>query len=221
MTRARVIVADDHPMVLRAVAQMIRGEPDLDLVAACSDGRAALDAIREHRPDLAVIDLRMPLMNGVEVLKAVGAEALPTRVVLLTAEITDDLVHDGVALGCAGIVLKSAEPDSLLASIHEVIAGGRAAPAEFLQEALARETARRARADRLLESLTAREREVAALATQGLSNKEIARKLGISEGTVKLHLNSVFGKLGVNSRAGLTEVVKEFIDRLGRGATNG
>src|SRR5689334_6360553 len=102
----RVIVADDHPIVLDGLAQLLAGDPEFQVVALCKEGEEALHVIRREKPEIAVLDVRMPRMNGLAVLRAVVEERLPTRVILLTAEISDDEVVDAVRLGVAGMVLK-------------------------------------------------------------------------------------------------------------------
>src|ERR1043165_5379512 len=116
----RVIIADDHPIVLDGLAQLLAGDPEFEVIALCKDGDEALNAIRKERPEIAVLDVRMPRVTGLGILRAVVTERLPTRVILLTAEISDDDVVEAVRLGVAGMVLKETASRQLLATLSKV-----------------------------------------------------------------------------------------------------
>ena len=199
-----VALADDHPLVLRGLAQLIATRPQFEIVATATDGNAAIDDIRRHAPDVAVLDVNMPKLSGLDVLRAAVAERLATRIVFLTASLTDERMLQAVNLGIYGIVLKDSAPESLLDCLDQVVAGGRWLAADLVQSALTRETARRRSSPGPIEALTAREAEVMRLVTSGLSNKQIARQLALSEGTVKIHLHNVYRKLNLGSRTALT-----------------
>jgi DNA-binding NarL/FixJ family response regulator len=199
-----VALADDHPLVLRGLAQLIATRPQFEIVATATDGNAAIDDIRRHAPDVAVLDVNMPKLSGLDVLRTAVAERLATRIVFLTASLTDERMLQAVNLGIYGIVLKDSAPESLLDCLDQVVAGGRWLAADLVQSALMRETARRRSGRGPIEALTTREAEVMRLVTSGLSNKQVARQLALSEGTVKIHLHNVYRKLNLGSRTALT-----------------
>jgi DNA-binding NarL/FixJ family response regulator len=200
----RVALADDHPLVLRGLAQLIATRPKFEIVATAMDGNAAIADIRRHAPDVAVLDVNMPGLSGLDVLRAVVAERLATRIVFLTASLTDDRILQAVNLGIYGILLKDSAPETLLDCLDQVVAGGRWLAAELVHTALRRETARHRSSRGLTDALTSREAEVMRLVTSGLSNKQVARQLALSEGTVKIHLHNVYRKLHLGSRTALT-----------------
>jgi DNA-binding NarL/FixJ family response regulator len=205
--RITVVLADDHPLVLRGLQDLLAAHAHLDIIAVCRDGGAALTAVRERRPDILVADVNMPVLSGLHILDAVISEKLPTRVVFLTASLPDHDIFDAVTRGIHGIVLKDSAPDVLLDCIEGVAAGKRWLLSEHVGPAMEREVARRDDGRRLFASLTSREREIAELAAEGLSNKQIARGLGILEGTAKIHLHNIYQKLGISNRTVLTAMV--------------
>ena len=209
-----VVLADDHPLVLSGLRSLIASDPRLTVVAVCEDGEAALQAIREHRPAIAVLDLNMPKRDGLNVLGIVAVEQPATRVVLLAAAIGDGDLYTAVERGVCGVVLKDAAPDTLMDCLRGVAAGRRWLPAELVDAALTREVARHRRAESVAALLTVRERQIALMVGEGRSNKDIARDLNLSEGTVKIHLHHIFQKLGVSSRAGLNSEISRYRDRL-------
>ncbi len=199
-----LVLADDHPIVLEGLQQLLSLELDFTVLAKCADGEAALAAVRRHRPDILVLDLQMPGTNGLAVLRALQSEALPTRVVVLTASLGADDALEAVRLGARGLVLKELAPHLLVQCIRKVAAGGewleRGAISKAMDKLLRREAAVQAAAG----LLTARELEIVRLVAKGRRNKEIARDLAITDGTVKVHLYHVYQKLGVDSRIALT-----------------
>jgi DNA-binding NarL/FixJ family response regulator len=205
--RITVVLADDHPLVLRGLQDLLAPHAHLDIVAVCPDGGVAATAVRELKPDILVADVNMPVLGGLDVLDTVISEKLPTRVVFLTASLADHDIFDAVARGIHGIVLKDSAPDVLLDCIERVAAGKRWLMSAHVGPAIEREVARRDDGRRLFNSLTARELEIAELTAEGLSNKQIARRLGILEGTAKLHLHNIYQKLGISNRTVLTAMV--------------
>jgi len=199
-----VLVADDHPLVLRGISDLLEAEPDLRIEAECTNGLDALARIRAVGPAVAVLDLAMPGLSGLEVLKRVRAERLACSVVMLTASITDAKLLDAVASGVSGILLKDAAPDELVQCIREVAGGHRWISQDLVDAALQRENARRSAGRILTDGLTQREREVMLLVADGLSNKEVGRRLNLSDGTVKIHLHNIYQKTGVGNRTALT-----------------
>jgi DNA-binding NarL/FixJ family response regulator len=193
----RLVLVDDHPIVLDGLEQLFRLEPELEVVARCRDAAAALAAVDRHRPDVLVLDLKMPGGGGIAVLEALAGRPDPPRVVLLTAALDEDELIDAVRLGARGVVLKEMAPQLLLEAVRRVAAGG-----EWLEEGLGGRAIKRLLARHLAAAagLTAREEEIVRLAARGLRNRDIGDELHISEGTVKMHLHHVFAKLDCDNR---------------------
>lgn len=194
----RVVVADDHRMLLEGLAAALSGAPDLTLVGTCGDGLTALRLIREQQPDVAVLDLNMPVRTGFDVLRAVQHEHLKTRVVVITS--FDDNTHYGEAqaLGAAGFLGKSAGINRLIEAVRTVASGQtwfEAGLGERAREAFSTDIPRGRN-----NPLTSREREILRFMSTGLTNREIATQLGTAEGTVKNQISSILSKLGVRDR---------------------
>lgn len=194
----RVFLADDHPIFREGLARAIGENPGMEVVGTASQGRAAIETIRSLRPDVAVLDVRMPGLTGVEVTEAIAREALPTRVLLLSALADDAMVLQAVASGAAGYLLKDASRADICAAIAAV-ADGRAVLSPTAQTALASGVRRRFGEGRPV--ITDREREVLRLTAEGMSASQIGGALHVSPATVKAHLSSVYEKLGVSERA--------------------
>ncbi len=210
-TEITIVLADDHPIVLRGLKALLETEIDLSVIAACANGIDALESIREFRPDIAVIDVTMPGLTGIQVVEAMRKEKLRTRVLLLTASLTDASVFDAVAAGVCGIILKEAAPEILVDSLRAVRNGKQLLPSDLISPAIARETERRSGEQHLTGTMTPREREVMMLVAEGLSNKEVGRRLGLSDGTVKVHLHNVYQKTGVVNRTALASLAVRYI----------
>jgi DNA-binding NarL/FixJ family response regulator len=196
----RLILADDHPIVLDGLVQLFRVEPDFDVVARCRDGEEALREVRAHRPDVLVLDVRMPRMDGLEVLRAVRQEDLATRVVLLTAAVEEEQLVEALRLGVGGVVLKEMAPHLLLEAVREVHGGGswldKGSVSRIVTKLLHQDEGRKEAA----QLLTPRELEIVRMVARGLRNRAIAEQLLISEGTVKIHLHNIYQKLAVDGR---------------------
>jgi DNA-binding NarL/FixJ family response regulator len=196
----RLIVADDHPVVLHGLQQLFVRQPDFEVVECCSNGDDAIEAVRRERPDVLVLDLRMPGRGGLDVLRVIATEKLGCRTVLLTAAPRDEDVVEAVRLGAMGLVLKESSPEALIECVRRVHQGDQWIERETLTRAfthvLRRESAKRDTG----RSLTPRETEIVRMTAQGLRNKVIAERLTISEGTVKIHLHNIYEKLGVDGR---------------------
>lgn len=204
-----VVIADDHPIVLGGLAELLSHEPDISIVARCTNGRDALAAIALHRPNVAVLDLIMPGRSGMDLLRELRATHAPVRVVLLTARIEHEQVLEALKLGVAGIVLKESAPLQILDCIRRVAAGG-----QWIDQVIGSRTVdnllrHQSGAMKVAAVLTARETEVVRMVARGLRNKEIADQLSITEGTVKAHLRAIFEKVGVDSRAKLILYARE------------
>jgi DNA-binding NarL/FixJ family response regulator len=188
----RVLVVDDHAMVREGLACVLAADGDIEVVASAADGAAAADLVGAHSPDVVVMDLSMPVMDGVAATRAVRDSAPGTRVLVLTSFTDRDRVRRAMEAGATGYQLKDAEPSDLRAAVRAVHAGHapldpRVAGALLPQ----RKTS---------DGLSAREREVLELVAEGLANKQIATALGISERTVKAHVGSIFRTIGVADR---------------------
>lgn len=204
----RVVLADDHPIVLTGLRALLKPEPGVEIVAAAPDGATALAMTRAHEPDIAVLDVDMPQLTGLDVLEALEADGLFTRVVFLTGSASDEQIATAVERGAWGLLLKESAPATLMACLKTVAGGQRWLPEELVAPAVRRAAERRERDVPLERVLTAREVEIARLVAQGLSNKHISRQLSISEGTVKIHLHNVYEKLGSVNRTSLAMLVR-------------
>jgi DNA-binding NarL/FixJ family response regulator len=198
-----IILADDHSIVLDGLRRMFESQPDVEVIAACQDGRAALEAVR-HRPDsVLVLDLRMPGMTGLDVLRSIEQEGIGCRTVLLTAAVGDEDVVEAVRLGASGLVLKESDPEALLECVRRVHAGEQWIDRDTLSRAFGRVLERESAAREAGHQLTPRELEIVKMIAQGLRNKTVADRLSIAEGTVKIHLHNIYQKLGVDGRLAL------------------
>jgi DNA-binding NarL/FixJ family response regulator len=200
---ATLVLADDHPLVLSALEAVLAGDPLWQLVGSYLDGASALEGIRQVKPDVAVLDIRMPGMSGLEILQAIVREGLRTRTVLLTGSATGREITEALESGVWGILLKAEATSNILHCLQEVVAGRRCALPERLAAASGRQRGDKKESEDSEPRLTAREKEILLLVADGNSNREIARSLGLSEGTVKIHLNNMFRKLGVTNRTEL------------------
>jgi two-component system, NarL family, response regulator LiaR len=195
----RVLIADDHAVVRQGLRTFLELQDDIEVVADACDGEEAVAAALDDRPDVVLMDLVMPGVDGIEATRRILSERPGTRVIALTSFLDDDKVMPAVRAGAAGYLLKDVEPDELVRAIQTVNDGGAllhpAVTARLMREVA--EDERDAESDG---NLTAREREVLALVARGLPNKLIARELGIAEKTVKAHMTSILAKLGVTDR---------------------
>jgi DNA-binding NarL/FixJ family response regulator len=191
----RVVIVDDHAMLRAGLEQLLGGEPDLEVVGTASDGAEAVVLVRELRPDVVLMDLQMTGVDGVSATRQIVGEDL-ADVLVLTSYSDAERIVGALDAGALGYLLKDADPDEVLRGIRAVARGESPINPRAARELLgARRTSSSAAAD-----LTPREREVLALVRQGLANKQIARRLGISERTVKAHLTSTFQRIGVVDR---------------------
>jgi two-component system, NarL family, nitrate/nitrite response regulator NarL len=196
--RVRVFVADDHPVYREGVARAIKARPEFELVGEAEDGRRALDAIKELLPDVAVLDVQMPRLQGSDVLHAIKRDGLATRVVLLSAHVDSDTVYRAVASGVGAYLSKESSRERICDAVAAVARGEVVLSAE-VQAGLASEIQIRERDER--PALTPREHEILTLTANGQSAPDIGRQLHLSQSTVKTHLKSLYEKLGVSDRA--------------------
>jgi two-component system nitrate/nitrite response regulator NarL len=197
--RITVLIADDHPLFRQAITRVVEGRPELDLIAEASDGQAALEKIRELTPDVAVIDVRMPELDGSDVLVALREEGLPTNVVFLSAFLDSKTVYDAVAAGAKAYLSKEAESDEIVEAITAAARGDTILGPE-VQTGLAEQIRLREESE-ARPRLSDREHEVLRLIAQGLSAPEIGERIHLSTATVKTHLQHLYEKLGVSERA--------------------
>lgn len=204
MTRTTVLVADDHPLMRDGIVGLFAGT-EFDVVAQVNDGDAALAAIKAHDPRVAVLDINMPGASGVDILRQARTEGWETLIVLLTAGVDAELLDEAFKLGADGLVLKDAAGDMLLRAVRGALSGEPWFDKSAMEQVIAHLGA-------VLPSgppLTAREHDVARLVAIGRRNKEIAHELGVSEGTVKMHLHNLYQKLEIGSRTELAILARD------------
>ena len=199
----RVMCVDDHRLMREGIRRIVALQPDMVVVAEASNGAEAVELFQKHRPDVTLMDLQLPTMNGHEAIKAIRQIQPDARIVVLTMYYGDEDVYRAIAAGVMGYILKDAVPDDLIHVIREVHAGRRSVPPEI-------EAVLDARA--LQPSLTQRELQVLQLLATGKRNKEIASALGISADTTNAHVKSIFQKFNVHDRtAALAEAIRRGI----------
>jgi DNA-binding NarL/FixJ family response regulator len=188
----RILTVDDHPLLRKGIAALVNGEPDLKLVAEASNGNEAIDAFRSHRPDVTLMDLQMPEVDGIDAIDRICREFPAARIIVLTTYSGDTQVLRALKAGARGYILKGHVHKELLDAIRAVHAGQKRIPPE-----IAAQLADHATDD----ALTEREIDVLRLIGAGNSNKQIADQLSIGEATVKSHVTNILSKLGANDRA--------------------
>jgi two-component system, NarL family, nitrate/nitrite response regulator NarL len=203
----RVVLVDDHPIVLQGLEHLFARQPDIEVAACCSTVRDGLAAARA-RPDIVLLDLRMPEGGGLALIDAIAAEKIATKTVVLTAAISDEEVAQALQKGAAGLVLKESSPDQLLECVRRVHAGERWLDPEAMTRVEASGCSSSSANDRA-GVLTTREREVVRMIAAGLRNRDIGERLSISENTVKVHLHNIYEKLGVEGRMELLLLAQE------------
>ncbi|MFI6741158.1 response regulator [Nonomuraea sp. NPDC050451] len=200
----RVLLADDEAMIRAGVKAILASDPTLEVVAEAGDGRQAVDLAISHRPDVALLDIRMPRLDGLGAASEMRRVAPATAVVMLTTFGEDDYIAKALDIGASGFLLKSGDPRELIAGIHAVADGAAYLSPRVAQRVIAQFAGGRmtkgARARDRVGPLTDREREVLALVGAGMSNGEIARELHIVEGTVKAYVSAILTRLGVRNR---------------------
>ena len=188
----RILTVDDHPLLRKGIAALVNAEPDLKLIAEASNGKDAIEAFRSHRPDVTLMDLQMPGVDGIEAIETIRREYPEARIIVLTTYGGDMQILHALRAGAKGYILKGNVPEELLNTIRAVHAGQKRIPPE-----IAAELADHATDD----PLTEREIDVLRLVAAGNSNKQIADQLSISEATVKSRVTNILSKLGANDRA--------------------
>ena len=187
----RVLCVDDHPLVRKGIASILANEADMEMVAEAGNGREAVEMFRELRPDVVLMDLRMPQLDGIEATRTIRAEDPEARIIALTSYDGDQEIYRALEAGVRGYILKEMVHTEVVRAIRTVVSGKRLMPPEV--------------AERLSEyfpqvALTPREVEVLSCVARGLANKEIAHKLGTANGTIKMHVQNILEKLGASDR---------------------
>ncbi|WP_031092098.1 response regulator transcription factor [Streptomyces sp. NRRL S-15] len=213
----RVLIADDEPMIRAGVRAVLSTDPRIEIVAEAGDGHEAVELVRLHRPDVAVLDVRMPRTDGIDAAAEISRIIPTTGIIMLTTFGEDDYILRALGCGAAGFLIKSGEPEELLAGVLAVADGAAYLSPKVAARVVAHlasggageRAGRRAAAREKVAGLTPREREVLSFLGGGLSNGQIARRLHVVEGTVKAHVSSVLSRLGVENRAAAAVVAHE------------
>jgi DNA-binding NarL/FixJ family response regulator len=203
--KIRLLIVDDDPLVRSGLALILGGATSLEVVAQAANGREGLAAVTEHRPDVVLMDIRMPVMDGIEATAALAAQDDPPRVIVLTTFDADDYVLRALGAGASGFLLKDTAPEDIVAAVHRVAAGepmlSPSVTTTLIQQITAQRSPERSKAAQDgIDRLTERERDVALAVGRGLSNAEIAAELYLSVPTVKAHIGRLFVKLEVDNR---------------------
>ncbi|WP_139024763.1 response regulator transcription factor [Bradyrhizobium sp. STM 3843] len=208
MRRTRVVIADRHPVTLEGLSSVLRAQRDFKIVALCRDGASCVRAIQVFMPDIAIVDISMPDVAGLQTLAVARAAGTSTRLVFFASSFQES---DFAAAGAHAVISKDAELDTLVQILRHVANGQR-----FLQLPLAHTTIgqRSAISEKALTALTDRERQIARMVSEGLSNKEIGRRLSITDGTIKVHLHHIFQKLDIGNRTALAALAVSQNDNL-------
>lgn len=203
MTPIRVVLVDDQALFRAGIRMVVASQPDLEVVGEASDGAQAIEVVRATRPDVVMMDIRMPVMDGLAATEALLADPDPPRVVMLTTFDLDEAAARAIQRGASGFLLKDADPEFLLAAIRTVHAGSSVIAASATRDLFASLGEQTRPVPPSFGSLTDREREIFALAARGLSNAEIAAREFLSEATVKTHVSRILAKLSLRDRVQL------------------
>jgi len=205
----RIVLADDHAVVRKGIYDFLQEDGDIQVIAQAGDGQKVKELILELQPDVAILDVRMPHATGIEVTRWIREQALPVRVLILTAYDDDPFIVAALQAGANGYVLKNAEAEQIIAAVHAVYRGELALAPDVAQKLIAHVVEAPNESLQTIDPITDREREVLQLAATGLTNRGIGLKLSISDRTVQGHLASTYAKLQVNSR---TEAVTKALN---------
>jgi DNA-binding NarL/FixJ family response regulator len=205
----RLVLADDHPLTLDGLERLFADQEGFEILARCVNGEDAFAAVRRTQPDVLLLNLHMPKMDGLSVTQALKREGLPTQVVMLTAALSEKEALECLRLGVAGIVLKDMPSSQVLQCVRKVAAGDVWVEKRSFSLVMEHLLRREAGAQQIANKLSAREIQVVKLCAQGASNAEIARALALTEGTVKSHLHRAYSKLNLRGRSDLTRFAHE------------
>ncbi len=208
----RVVIVDDQPLARSGLRSIIDGETGMAVVGEAPDGLSGLELVRSVHPDVAVMDLRMPVLDGIGATARIVAEGLETQVLVITTFDDDELVYESLSAGASGFLLKDASADQMIAAVRTVHQGHAILAPEVTRAVIARYATTRVRrspSDAVLATLTEREREILTLVARGLSNRDIGTRLYVSEGTAKTHVSNILSKTGLHSRVQLVALAYE------------
>ena len=200
MRCVNVVIADRHPVVLLGLKNLLGAGSGFKVVGSSCDGKSCIEAIRRLVPDIAIFDISMPGLTGLEILAIANSENLRTKLILFTASIDDRELVMAAAAGAYGVIPKDVTLEILVQSLRQVADGQRLLPLPSFDRVVSREQGNTAIAENVLAVLTDRERQIMRLVSEGLSNKEIGRRLNVTDGTIKVHLHHIFQKLDVSNR---------------------
>ncbi|MFG1948664.1 response regulator [Nonomuraea sp. NPDC048826] len=200
----RLVLADDEAMIRAGVRSILTTDPEIEVIAEAADGREAVDVVLSHRPDIALLDIRMPRLDGLAAAAELRAAVPEVAIVMLTTFDEDEYVARALAIGAAGFLLKAADPRELIMGVRAVAGGAAYLSPRIAQKVIAQlgggRMAREEAARKEIAALTPRELDVLALVGRGRSNHDIARELFVSEGTVKSHVSAILLRLGLSNR---------------------
>jgi DNA-binding NarL/FixJ family response regulator len=200
----RVVLADDEALIRAGVRAILVADPDIEVVAEAGDGRRAVELVRAHRPDVVLLDIRMPVLDGLSAAAEIARMAPRTRVVILTTFGEDSYIARALADGASGFLLKAGDPRELIAGVHAVAQGAAYLSPQVVHRVITQlsggRLGRGAAARERVDGLSERERQVLALVGAGLSNAQIGRRLFLVEGTVKSYVSAILTRLGVRNR---------------------
>src|SRR5258706_2375606 len=209
-----MVIADRHPVVLQGLTSVLRPDSCLRVVASCSDGKHCIDAIRSLVPDIAILDISLPSLTGLEILTTANSEGLSTRLVFFIASVEDRELVISAAAGAYGAILKDVALEILVQSLRQVADGQRLLPLPPSDQTVPREQGN-ANTENVLTGLTQRERQIMRLGSEGVSKKEIGRRLNLADGTIKVHLHNIFQKLEISNRTVLAALAISHNDSVG------
>ncbi len=207
MSNATILLAEDHVLVRQGIRHMLELHPEFEVVAEVSNGQDAIESIEKLKPDIAIIDIKMPRLNGIEVVRQMKKRALKTRALVLTAYANDEYVNAMLRAGAAGYILKTITADALIASIRAICQGELVLDSS-IRNKIIKPRSQKYQNDGIMHALSSRELEILDLASNGLHNKDIASKLNLSVRTVEATFAHIYNKLNVSSR---TEAVILFL----------
>ena len=210
MRCVRVVIADRHPVILRGLSSVLEVQRDFRVVGCCGNGRSCIDAIRIFLPDIAVLGVSMPDISGPEILAMARSENLATRLVFFSARIEEHDLQMLAAAGAHAVISDEVDPEMLVQTLRQVADGEKLLPSLSSDQIVSRE--QNGFAEKSVAALTDRERQIMRLVSEGLSNKEIGRRLGLTDGTIKVHLHHIFQKLEVCNRTALAALAISQID---------
>jgi len=199
----RLVLAGHHPLTLCGLTQVFQKEDDCRVIDTCTDGDSAVDVVRRHRPDILILDADLPRNGAFSAIRRVRRERLPTHVVVLASASDDDHIVNAVRLGARAVVLKEMPPEAFVTCVRKVRSGEQWLAGHAVDRLVSKLYDGRASLPDVARNLTPREAEIARLAIEGVSTREIAARLAVKQGTVKIHLHSIYDKLSVAGRLGL------------------